>query len=759
MHDEEVDIGIPTPFFTEHETPGLKRFYQILRRQFAILAVIVFASVSVTGIAVLLLFTPSYTANGTLLIERQPPQVLDIKAPLAETQETVLDVDHDYYKTQYEILESRTLAARVLKKLGIQSENALDGEAKGFAVTQELQRLWSMVSPSGVGAHNSRHVTEEGEDPELIDAYLKRLEIVAQLGTRLVRIGFSSTDPALAARIVNAHIDAYTEQEVKFHSQAANDAWHFLEQKAADLRGRVEKSEEALNQYRRERGIVTFSMRDKGQIVMDRISGASKAVIEAKSKRIALEEKVRLNGESNYEDAPAVIENPLIQQLKLRLAAVSERYANMASRYKPGFPLLVQVRTELEETRRSLNQEARSVFQSLRENYKAAAATEADLQKDVEEEKRSALELNDASLQDAVLARDVDANRELYKSVLDRLKQMQISAELRTSNVSVVDWAQPPLRPARPRKFRSLLLSGLLSALFAMSLILLLEHFDDTLNTPEEVEHYLGVPNLGRVPDFLGLKKQTPLLSSNDLERDSAAIAGKPDGWAHRIAVTHHPFSAASEAYRIICTGILLSRAEKPPKTILITSATQAEGKTTTAINLAVALAQMGDNVVLTDADLRHPRCDRVLRINSSIGLTTVLTGQGQLAAAVTPTAYAGLSFFAAGPKPPNPGELLRSRKMHNVLEELSSRFDFVILDSAPVLPVADAAILSASVDGLLLVVGPQTPKQQVRAACARLRHVGAKVLGVVLNQVDPQGAEYSEYNRYYSDNDLRAPV
>jgi polysaccharide biosynthesis transport protein len=374
------------------------------------------------------------------------------------------------------------------------------------------------------------------------------------------------------------------------------------------------------------------------------------------------------------------------------------------------------------------------------------------LRQEMDQTKSQVMALNDASLQDAVLEREVDADQQLYKSLVDRIKEIDVAADVPASNISVVDRAEPPRSPSSPRIMSSLALSVLLGLFGGLGIAFFLEYLDDRLKTPEEIARHLGLPSLGMVPDFFNLNGARASASRYVSREANIDLDAQYQPPSREMVVSRSRFGIATEAYRAIRTAILFSRAGGAPKTILITSATVSEGKTVTAINTALAFAQTGGRTLLVDTDLRHSRCHEVLGVANETGLTEALTGQRDLREVLTATEIEGLFILSAGTSPPNPSELLASRKMRDVLNDLEDEFDYILLDSAPLMPVSDTVALSTIADGVVVVVGPDTPRHVVRRACSRLADAGAKIYGVVLNQVDFNSPDYYHYSRYYRD-------
>lgn len=750
--------GVDPDFFGAPEAagPDLRDYFRIIRRHAKLIASMFVAAMLVTGLVVLVV-TPHFTATSTILVEPNAPHVLNINELSSETS----TAGPEYYGTQKEILLSRGLAAQVIRDLGLDRNSDFTGTSlhRGF-FGEMIHTVRVSIKDLLKSRPAVRPLDQYGVDPQLVDLYLADLKVELDVGTRLFVISFTSANAALASQVANAHVHTYIHRGMEIHAQASQDAEQFLEKKLIELKERVEKSESALNTYRRERGIVAFNLDDRGTILNERLTEMNKALTKAETDRIDLESEHDLISKRNYNSLPAVIDSQLIQHLKTQDDVIAGEYASMAQQFKGDYPPLKELKAKVDETNARLAAEVNHTVQGIESQYQASVGRETALQQSVEDLKTKALALNDASLQDAVLAREVDANRQLYKSVLERMKEIGVAGEVPTSNVSIIDSATTPIDPSSPKKLIDMAIAGAMALFLGIGIAFLLDHLDDGLHNPEEAEIYLQLPSLGSVPDFLTLGAE------EEAAETALPVTGGPPTLIassasdeREIMMAKSRFSIAGESYRAIRTAILLSRAAEAPKTLLVASGAKAEGKTVTAVNIAMAFAQMGGRVLLIDADMRRARCHEVLGVHNLVGLTEVLVGQKQASDVIRPIGNGGLSFMSAGSVPPNPTELLASRRMQEVLEELSAAYDSVLIDSPPVMPVSDSVVLSRLVDGVVIVVGPRTPKQLVRHACSRLGQVGARILGVVLNQVNMKSPDYYHYHRYYAYEDYSKPA
>jgi succinoglycan biosynthesis transport protein ExoP len=791
----------PSPYFIRRTTPleddadnrvssfeeeeGRIDFNQYWRTLVKHLSMIIaiFTGVTLLTVIRVLMETPLYTAQSTILIKPGTPQIFGTQVLGGDNSEGGDQSDYyeNYNKTQYEILKSRSLAVSAIKDDGLEkiltagggkSSPGLIGSAR-IAVVHFIMGIFGRSSSKKMlpASHLPRE-SEEGVSGAAIGAYMSGLSIKPVTDTNLVYIVFTTPDGELSARLANAHAHAYIRQGIELHSQANEEAQKFLEQKLVDLKEKLQKSEFALNRYRRDQGIVPglMSLDGKETIVLDRLTELSKGLTEAQVARLEIEAKVQLIRSHQYDALPEVHADKMLADLRGSYDAMSTEYAGMAKQFKPDYPPLGQLQAKRDQVQRAMDEETHRVTASIESAYQEAKGKEDRLQEEMDKSRTHALGLNDAAVEYAILQREVDTNRDLYNSVLQRMKDVGLAAEARSSNVVIVDEAQPATSPSSPQMSKSVTTSAVLSLAGGVALAFLLEFLNNRLKTPEEVEQYLRLPNLAVVPVFsyveersrdslkaIRLAKKTvdATRKTADPNRKTIDPNSVPTllsrGHPRELIGASNPYSVHGEAYRTLRTGILLSRAGAPPKLILMTSTTSGEGKTVTSTNTAVLFAHTGAKVLLIDADLRRPRCHRVFSMDKEPGLTEVLTGGRAVFEMIRPTQVEGLSILTSGSLPPNPTELLGSEKMKKILGELAASFDFIVLDSPPVLPVSDSVLLSTIVDGVVVVVNSATTaKQQIRVACARLKYARSKIFGIVLNKVNLQSPEYKYYKNYY---------
>jgi succinoglycan biosynthesis transport protein ExoP len=709
---QTLETGAPAEAPTE---PSLYEYWRIVKKH-RWLILTIFTITVVTVAVVTAFMTRVFTAETVILIDPRAPQVVDVKQVFSDLRSDPQEL-HDFYVTQIEMLKGRSLAAEVVGK----------------------ERLFDEPYYRKKVENLGKNVTQDDLLQHLTKLYADKILAVTPIkNSRLVKIEISTPDAVLSARLANAHAQAYIAQGLNIRTRASQDALNFLQGKLEELKQRVQVAENALNTFRRERGVVSLDSREN--IVVDRLSDLNRRLTEAEVERIALEAQVILIRKRAYDSIPAVVNNPLVQTLKGQLSRLEAEYASLGTNFTPEYPQLVRMKAEIDQTRQRLDREVRRIVGSIESAFLSSDAKEKKLRAAMEEQKDNTYALKDAAVGYAVLAREAESNRQLYESVLQRIKEIGVAAELRASNVFVVDQAKPPLKPSKPKVLLYLAVGGLFGLAGGLAAGLLKEYLDNTLRNAKDVEEKLHLPNLATVPRFPGPEdRNLPLAADHN-----------------QLTIIDRPHSAVAEAYSMLHTSIKYSNAGSAPKSILITSGVPGEGKTVTAVNTAIACARMGSRVLLIDADLRNSSCHQVMGIKKTPGLVEVITGQSEVLDVTRPTSVQSLHFVPSGSTPPTPAALLGSKKMQELISELSNSFDLVIIDSPPVLPVTDAVLLSKLVDGVILVVDSQTTAHQItREAQTRLHYADANLLGVVLNKSDLEG-EYVGYyrnDRYWTED------
>jgi capsular exopolysaccharide synthesis family protein len=424
------------------------------------------------------------------------------------------------------------------------------------------------------------------------------------------------------------------------------------------------------------------------------------------------------------------------------------QYLDAQNQFGPNFPKVQRLQAQLKETDSLMDNEKRNILEALGNDYNAARQREGLLNEALTEQKSEVNLMSQSMVEYNILKRQAEANKTMYDGLLTKLKEANIAAGLKSSNIRVVDPAMIPSTPSRPAKARNIALSFLVGLVGGVGLALLREYLDNTVKTPDDIETLARLPSLAVVPAFTD--------GTGNGRRGRILGGGSSNGYEKRIELVaqHLPKSQMSEAFRALRTSLLLSQADHPPQVILVTSALPREGKTTAAANLAVTLAQLGDRTLLIDADLRKPGVGRLLNMTDGkyAGLSSYLAGASSLDLVAVPhPVIPNLVAIPTGPLPPNPADLLSSHKLADALAELRTQYKFIVIDSPPIMAATDAVILSVQADGVLLVVrSGETPKEAFTRARDLLTSVKCNLLGVVLNAVDSSAPDYYYSYRYY---------
>ena len=706
----------------------LDYWHTVSKRRWVVLSclLIVFTTVAIGTLKQ----KPTY--GGTVLVEINPeqPNVLNFKEVL---QISSVDVD-SYRETQFRVLQSRTLADRVVQDLQLYRHPEFYRQQRLFGLFERDPETIPAASDTGPPDLSSEAYRSSVK--HLMDV----VEVTPVRRSNLVEVYFYSHDPQLAARVANQLAADYIEQNLQVKWDETIKASEWLSNQLVGLKGKLEKSEDALQAYAQAHSILFVE--DRKNLVNARLEQLQTEYTKAQADRFQKESLYSLVQAGKVQDLPGVLANNLIQDLSIRLAELERDYAQQTAIVKPDYPKAVQLRKQIDALQASLETQKKALVQNIVDEYRSAVAREKYLAEAVDAQKKEVNDIAEKSIQYNILKREVDTNKQLYDGLLQRLKEAQVSAGLKASNIRIVDAAEVPRRPVRPRVVLNLGIGFILGLGLGIGLAFFQDYLDKSLKTPDEVETLVRLPSLGVIPAFaaLGAGKApgTGLMS-----RRGATAQMAP-------AVQTSP--ASIEAFRSLRTSILLS-ANPVPKLILITSAFPGEGKTSTTINLGATLASLGSRVVIVDCDMRRPACHRSTGVENKPGFVQCLTGHVDLAEALLPVpGVENLSVIPCGPIPPNPAEILSSPMAGELFQRLRSQFEYVLVDSPPLLSVADSRILSTLTDAVVLVVRAyETSYDVVRRARALLYGAGARVLGVALNNVDfrRDGYGYDYYRRY----------
>jgi succinoglycan biosynthesis transport protein ExoP len=622
-------------------------------------------------------------------------------------------IDVTKLDTEIAILKSSTLALQTIKSLHL-------NQNKDF-LPPGSNRVWDL------NKIRDRHA--------LIGMFEGGLAAERFGHTNILDLSFTARNPELAAVICNTLIDNYVQHNFSENYAATQEVSVWLQQQLGDLKNRLEASQERMLNAQKDIGLVGIDQTQS--IVLSRLVDISHDVTTAESQRLVAQAKLITLQTAPPDVLATLSADPILLSLKERMTALQAESANLSARYGVKNPRLLEIRSELAEVEQSMKIEQGTVLIRAQEEVNAAKENQAALQRRLDQEKNSAYMGNSKAVEYSLARREYEANRALYDGLQQRLQEAGIIAGLHSTNIRRIDPADAPDSPSSPLKSVNLTLGLLCGLGIGLLLSFMVEALDTNIKTIYDIEERLGLPMLGVVPQV-----DSKLLSPETFVRD--ATSPVPGAW-----------SRLAEAYRALRTTILLSRAGRPPQVMLISSAMPSEGKTSVATLESSVFAINGARVLLIDSDLRRPSVHLRFRISNKVGLTSVLTGKTPLQDAITSIpGVPSLHILPAGPIAPMPAELLGSLQMQRLVEGLRANYDFILIDTPPVLTVTDAAVLVSISDGVVLVLRyGQASRNVVARASEILLRSGAHLLGVVLNAVDLQSSDYAEYyGRAYND-------
>ena len=760
---------LPPPIFDAEfsEAPRHLRDYLSVLYRHRWLAVACFGVTVGLTILVTLLTPRLYTASTRLQVARQSPIQLRLDGNVLR----LADGDRDanaaltFVSAQVAALQSRDLAERVIREHGLATNEAFlhpRPRLRGLlALGEALPRL---VRPRGLesapaGYSERETASRAPAGPALIDRYMRYLKVEEIRGTDIVEVRFTTPDPALSALLTAAHTQAYLDSNEE--ARRGNDvtAQEFLGRQLEEARKQVEGAEAALSRFATEHASVAVNEEQK--TVGQRITDLSSQLTKAEGARVALQTRYEfLTRKAPGDLLASFLDRPGIQKLHLALLDLRAERAGLDGRLGPNHPQSQELRRQQAEIEEQLRAEVTQEVEAVRSRYDAARLAEEELRRKLDRLGAKAIELRDLGTRYQLLKNNVETAHALHASLLKQRMETGVNAELVASNVRVIERAEVPFRPSKPNVPLNLTLGVLAGLMLGVGAAFSCEYFDQSVKSTQDVEDLLLLPTLATIPNFEQARRATvrgahvrrlPTSSDgNGAARNGNGTTDALDGQSD-LVLLREPWSQVAEAFRSLRTAVLFTARGAPPKVVVVTSAVAAEGKTVGSLNLATALAEAGSRVLLLEADLRHPRCHRTLGVDAARGLASVLAGQEELESVIHSLEAPRLSFIPAGAVPPNPAELMSSARMREIVASLRSRYDFVIIDTPPVLPVTDAVVLAREADAVVLVVrGHGTPSGLVREARDRLLMTGAPLLGVVVNDVDLNWGDLYLYDNYY---------
>jgi capsular exopolysaccharide synthesis family protein len=649
------------------------------------------------------------------------------------------------------------------------------------AIAQELSEYWdSRLSPVGVALASVSEIVGQSEPDALvaqqdsyylhktsaIRKYLSLIEVTPMHETNLVSISASTSRPELSQTIANTHARAFISHLQRERQEALSGNLQLLQKQGVELKSKVAQAENTLAAYSAEHKLLTSMDQSGSTINLKQIESLGTLLAETTGKRIK-SEAIRNEALSKKPGEFSVSDNEVTRQLQITLNQAEGEYATLGSKVTPAFPAMLELRAKTGSLRKAILEERKRSLREIESVYQSDKEAERRLRDQIEAERAAAQHMSQKLTQYNVLSKEASSLRDLYQTVLKQAKEIEISSSVTPSNVFIADFASLPTSPSAPKRGLILVLFSLIGLGMGSLVALIIESLDTTIRSPHEAQKDLDLPLLGAVPGFTAnaQAKTQSLPPPPSGEAPSLEVPPEnstpPPPASSDVASPSKPTALLSsnssviEALKTIRAGILLSSADRPPRIMMVSSAVAGEGKTTILSNIAGTLAQAHHKTLMIDGDLRNSGLSRafaVPRTNAGVGLSDLLTGQAQLSQVISPTAIDGLDIIRTGSKAPNPAELLGSLTMRNIVEQLSQHYDFILIDSPPLLPVADGLVISRLVDSVIMVVRSRfTDRTLAREATHRLERVHARILGVVLNDLDPRDdmfdmRSYGEY-------------
>jgi capsular exopolysaccharide synthesis family protein len=650
-----------------------------------------------------------YEANCQVIIEPTTPQVLPGAKDVVELGTGSFWANKEFYETQYRIIQSTAVGQRTAEKLGLQYD-------------------------PDFGA-NDRNLTDLGR------SLAGQISVRPLKDSRVAQIVVNDGKAQRAALIANTVADTYIEYNLDYKLEGARTAMSWLAEQEADLKKQLETSELKLYQFKKERNLLAVSLDDKQSMLSQNLASVNAKltdlhihILEQDSKRRMIE-RAR-NNIAEEETLPEIRTNTTITSLRGSFVQLAKEYSDLSSKYGPDHPRMKAINAQMDSIKKAYQEEIDGVLASFEKSYQQLVDNEHSLKAMMDKEKNEAIELSKVEVDYKPLQRASEQNSKMYSLIASRQKEIDITGPMRTNNVRVLERAIVPSVPVRPRPFQNLLLGLLLGLGTGVGLAFIIEALDNTVKTQADVEQFLGVPVLGLVP-IIGTAPGEAAQENDHLrERD--------------LGVFLDPKSVAAECCRSIRTNILFMSPDRPLRTMVVTSPSPKEGKTTTAINLSVTMAEAGGRVLIIDTDMRRPRLHRSFGVPNQTGISTVIVGKATIMEAVKRTDVPNLDVLPCGPVPPNPSELLHTERFAAVLAECAKLYDRIVLDSPPTSAVTDPAVLGNLADGVVLVVkAGETTRDSAMHARRQLMGAKARLIGVVVNAIDFSNPAYG-YDYYY---------
>lgn len=705
----------------------LRDYFRVLKKR--LLVVVIFFLITVSTVVLMTWsMTPIYKSELQVLVERNSDTKLS-------GQGVGIPYDPQFEETQYQIIKSQNVIERVVKQLQLDTKYRDHFIASGWFtfIKKSIKDLIHKIPVIGT-ANSSPTQSEQEPEAETVSNQIssiirKNIKVDSVKGSHIVSISYSDPNPEIAQLIVNSIAQAYKDELLEMKMQNVNYSLVWLTRKADEEKQRLQELEKNLQEYTRKYDVITVE--NKVAIIPQKIAGFSTQLAEAQSQRNELEEVYqqitsRQNDSAALESLPIFANNQTLQLLRNKISETDKNIAELSKKYGPKHPQMIKAENERKVLVREKEKEIKRITQLTQNDLALAYAREKNIENLLQDTKKEVLRLNERLMQYQVLERDVETSRVLYDSLLKNVKEQGATNELQDVKVWAVQKAQIPERPDKPRKKLNILLGIVFGSMGGIGLAFFLEYLDNSIGAPDEIEKRFKVPVLGVVENISGPRRNLDTLLEDE------------------------PQSSYSESYKMIRSMVLLSTADHPPRSILITSSVPSEGKTTVTVNFAKTLAMLGNRVLTIDCDLRKPNLHAVFGLFTQEGLSAYLAGTADLKSVLVKYKES-IDVIPAGQIPPNPSELLSSRKMKELLVSMSKEYDFILLDSAPILSVTDSLTLASLTDGTILITqANKSTNDMLSKSLKRLQSIESPLLGIIVNRAKKMNVSDYNYLGYY---------
>jgi succinoglycan biosynthesis transport protein ExoP len=702
--------------------------------------------------------TPMYKSTVTLMLEEETSRMLSIEDTFG--YQTPVSRDLRGFNTQLKLLKSKSLAERVVQKADLLTREDYKesiSRRRGFfrTIRNILTLGWLR---SGRKESDQGTISEFSPNPysRMAEGLRNKIEVKPIRDTKLVELSYVSPSPKLSAEIVNTVAREFKNFSVDMRLQTTKQASDFMSGQIDSLSLELSEKNAELQRYSKEKDI--FLLNPTESTAVNELSALNQAYTDARLETIEKQTIFRELQDLDADTIPRFVDNPAIQQLKADYLREKANFEDISKEYGPSHPQYIQAKSRVDGLRNDLLQ----AVDQAEQDYNTALNRENRIRIELERQKENVVRTDSNAIQYRLLKDEVEQKTKLLNSLREKQQAAMVSAKLGgldTSNISIIDQAEIPTRPISPKKQLNLFLALIFGLLGGVGLCFVMEYVDNTVKGPEDVEKLAGLPSMGVIPEvpvmengkhksrFLSDYKYGPGEGKEKKEEDELFV--------DRVELInhHYPKLSIAEDYRTVRTSILLSYADRPPKSILVTSALPKEGKSVTVSNLAVAFAQLGERVLVVDSDLRRPRLHQIFEVQRTDGLSNYLTGNLALKDAIQKTSVENIHLIPSGPIPPNPSELLNSKKMKYLVDETKEGFDIVFFDTPPVLAVIDSLIVSSLIDATMFVIrAGKTQRRPFLNAIEELQKANAKVMGVLFNELKVKKGDvlFMNYYRYY---------